>query len=390
MRLCDHPFFAGLDCADSRSLIRTSVTERFPAGAVLFDEGIRDAKFCLILEGRVRFEKRSSESDRKYCVVGEYGPGDAFGELALVSGGDRLLRATAIDDALVAFPDPAELCRIRALASPVARRFDAVMAAHMGEILARYADDAVRQERLVSLGSMTGSIAHDLRAPLTVINLNAQLIETVAATADSALGELLRKRCRNIELQVERMMGMLEEVADFSRGRSHDEYSRIDLRELFETFRFLSSTQWETSGVAVEFRCDGVVIDADPRKLLRVLQNLVGNAVDALADAVGGRVIVSAGLLDERTAFMRVEDNGPGIPESIREIFWEPFVTSGKARGTGLGTAICKSLVEAHGGSIGFETETGRGTRFLIEIPVNRPAYSRGDGAPSFLRSSNR
>jgi signal transduction histidine kinase len=391
MQLHEHPFFTGTDCSEIKALLGRAKLKRFDPGEIVYDEGSESDCFCLVLEGRVRFEKRSCETDLKFRVVNESGPGEAFGEMGVILGTLRFLRVSAVEPLLLALV-PGETMRAAWDAmSPIARRLGDVLMRHLCDTTGRYVEDAVRQERLATLGTMVSAISHDLRTPITLINLNAQLIETVGSTADPTLTAVISKHCRNIEAQVERMMGMLEEVSDFTHGRASDDYARIDLSELFETFRFLNSPYWESAGVVVEFRGQKALVDAAPRKLLRVLQNLVGNAVDAMEGRQDGRITLSCGMLDDKHAFISVADNGPGIPEKIRETFWEPFVTSGKARGTGLGTAICRALVEAHGGRVDFDTEADRGTTFNITLPVRRP--KRGvvtGGAPALLRSSGR
>lgn len=391
MQLHEHPFFTGTDCPEIKALVGRAKLKRFDAGEIVYDEGAESECFCLILEGRVRFEKRSGENDRKFRVVNESGPGEAFGEMGVILGSPRFVRVFAVEPLVLAVIPGETLRAAWAAMSPLTRRLGDVLIRHFCDTTARYVEDAVRQERLATLGAMVSAISHDLRTPITLINLNAQLIETVSSTAEPSLTALISKHCRNIEAQVERMMGMLEEVSDFTHGRANDDYSRINLSELFETFRFLNSPYWESAGVVVEFRGQKALVDAAPRKLLRVLQNLVGNAVDAMDGRGDGRITVSCGMFDEKHAFITVEDNGPGIPEKIRETFWEPFVTAGKARGTGLGTAICRALIESHGGRIDFATEAGRGTTFNIVLPVKRP--KRGvvtGGAPALLRSAGR
>ena len=390
MHFHQHPFFDGVNRAEVDALAALSTTRTFAPGDIIFDEGADSDSFGLILSGRVRFEKRAQADVRKFHIVGEADSGDAFGELGAMLGASRFLRVSAAAPTRIAFLPARALRGVWDHLPPLARRMADMIVRHLCDTTARYAEDAASQERLVTLGTMVSSVSHDLRTPLTLINLNSQLIETVSSTADPMLTALLTKHCRNIEAQVERMMGMLEEVADFTHGRAGDDYTRIDLLELFETFRFLNSPYWESAGVAVDFRGEKAVVEAEPRKLLRVLQNLVGNAVDAMEGRPDARIVLEAGPLDADTAFLRVSDNGPGIPEKIRSNFWEPFVTSGKARGTGLGTAICRTLVESHGGRITFQTETDKGTRFDITLPVKRPARQVTASAPALLRSAAR
>jgi signal transduction histidine kinase len=109
-------------------------------------------------------------------------------------------------------------------------------------------------------------------------------------------------------------------------------------------------------------------VQADATKLLRVLQNLVTNAIEAIHQTKQrGHIKVSVTDDDDYAVFL-VTDNGPGIPVQIQEKFFDPFITYGKSEGTGLGSAIIKSIVDAHRGSIEFKTGA-TGTTFTIRIP---------------------
>ena len=365
-----HPFFSGIPAESLREILAKSDLLEFPSGDVIFEEGAPSDALFLLCSGTVRFLTRTGANSR-FRPVGETVPGAIFGEAGVMLD-SRAARAMAVDDIRV-LRVPAPLLRESLERTPaLARKLTQAVIGHLHATTRSLGEAADRQDRLVTLGTMIGSIAHDFRTPLTLINLNAQLVETVASTRDHELAILLGKHCRNIEAQVERMMGMIEEVSDYSRGRINDDFTKLTVAELFDTFRFLNGALWENSGVTVEFHAAPVTLEAAPRKLLRVLQNLIGNAVEALSEQEGAIIRVEA-RTEGRNAVITVTDNGPGIPLAIRENFWEPFVTSGKARGTGLGTAICRTLVESHGGTIRFETETGRGTRFVITIPLKQP-----------------
>jgi signal transduction histidine kinase len=108
-----------------------------------------------------------------------------------------------------------------------------------------------------------------------------------------------------------------------------------------------------------------LLVDKD--KFQRVVLNLAGNAREALAPGGVLRILVAR---EDKMAHITVKDNGPGIPEEIRTRLFEPFVTHGKKGGTGLGTAISKKIVEEMGGRIWFNTASGRGTTFHIQLPL--------------------
>ena len=111
-----------------------------------------------------------------------------------------------------------------------------------------------------------------------------------------------------------------------------------------------------------------VVVNVDENKLLRVVQNLVGNAVEAFKGC-GGRVELTA-WVNESGVNIKIRDNGPGIPDAIKDRVFEAFVTYVKHSGTGLGTAIAKSIIDAHGGQISFESSCQEGTTFYINLPL--------------------
>lgn len=102
---------------------------------------------------------------------------------------------------------------------------------------------------------------------------------------------------------------------------------------------------------------------------MRVLQNLTGNAAQAMREAGSGTLTLSA-FQEDSGIVLCVADNGPGIPEEIQHNLFDAFATSGKKDGIGIGLAVTHSIITAHGGSIHFETEPGKGTTFFIRLPA--------------------
>ena len=137
--------------------------------------------------------------------------------------------------------------------------------------------------------------------------------------------------------------------------------------ELLSQFEFLTRDYLTASKVQLRIEACDDVVDVDAQKMLRVLQNLVNNAAEVLQEE-GGMIHVGATRRDSKVE-IRVSDNGPGIPEDLRGRIFDPFVTYGKEKGLGLGLAIAKSFVEAHGGSIELAPEAKTGTTFLIRLP---------------------
>jgi signal transduction histidine kinase len=177
----------------------------------------------------------------------------------------------------------------------------------------------------------------------------------------------------------DRLAVLVEEVKSFVRF----EQSNVDMRplslaavvhELLAFLRYDNSLPHEriTSRVAVDAQVRGNRV-----KLQQVLINLLKNAADAIDGAGDGQIVVTvdAGPSD---ATLRVEDNGCGMPAEVAARIWEPFFTTKGNEGNGLGLDIVKQIIEAHGGRIDCQTSPGRGTAFVIRLPLDVPAI---DGA---------
>ncbi|HSH09743.1 MAG TPA: HAMP domain-containing sensor histidine kinase, partial [Oceanipulchritudo sp.] len=159
---------------------------------------------------------------------------------------------------------------------------------------------------------------------------------------------------------------------EFSRGEHNINKVKLKLKDLVDEFRSLNNPYFESTQVQVSLDVPDVVIIGAKAKLFRVFQNLIGNAIEAFGDKPGAVKVTGTVSHAENMVQIYIEDNAGGIPESIRDRLFEPFVSYGKREGTGLGTAIARSIVEAHNGSISYRTETGRGTIFTINLPISR------------------
>jgi signal transduction histidine kinase len=127
-------------------------------------------------------------------------------------------------------------------------------------------------------------------------------------------------------------------------------------------------------------------------ELNQVILNMIVNAAHAIDDArtrrgdsALGLIHISTTLLSDQSIELRISDNGQGIPEEIRSRIFDPFFTTKEVgKGTGQGLAICRSVVtKNHGGSVSFETEVGKGTTFIIQLPIGNPVGDDHDTAPA-------
>ncbi len=223
---------------------------------------------------------------------------------------------------------------------------------------ARARSEHSNRDRLASIGRMLAGVLHDMKTPMTIISGYAQLMagSDEAETRNSYVEMILR--------QFALMNGMTKEVLAFSRGDADLFVRKVYMHRFVPELR----TQLEAavagrgSTVVVEGGYDGIAY-FDEQKLLRVIHNLVRNAVEAMPQ--GGEVTVSVEKRDNELIW-EISDNGPGIPAELADRLFTLFAT-GRKGGTGLGLAIVKKIVDDHGGRIDYRTRRADGARASSE-----------------------
>lgn len=221
----------------------------------------------------------------------------------------------------------------------------------------------LRSEKLAAIGVMVSAITHDYRTPMTVIKGYAELLE-MGGTAE---GEQKRIGTQIVR-EVDRMEKMINELLDFVRGtRGSLKLEKCQLRGLLDEIRRSFQGNFAAPGVTLELgESDEITVMADPDKLKRAFTNILKNAVEAMPN--GGKIRVEIAA-DSGFYKLDFSDTGIGIPkEQVHRIF-EPFFTSQKRRGLGLGTSIARSIIEEHGGSISLSSEVGKGTTVTVSLP---------------------
>lgn len=241
----------------------------------------------------------------------------------------------------------------------------------------REENQRARAQRMESLGTLAGGIAHDLNNVLTPILMSVQLL--AGSETDPRRLELLA----TTETAVKRGADMIKQVLSFARG-VEGRRERVDIADLLDELRRFAV---DTLPGSIRFE---VVVDddvtgttGDVTQLMQVLTNLVTNARDAMPSGGELRVTASTILLEDalsslshqampgRYNLIEVTDTGHGMPPEIVEKIFEPFYTTKSlGKGTGLGLASSLAIVRSHGGSIRVYSEPERGTRFSVILPV--------------------
>lgn len=223
----------------------------------------------------------------------------------------------------------------------------------------------ISAQRSVAWGEVARRLAHEIKNPLTPIQLSAERLqyklEEKLAGTDS---DMLRRSTQTIINQVQAMKRMVDEFRDYAR-LPLPELEVLDLNALIREVLGLYETSRVpvTSRLAVPLRA----VSGDPTQLRQVIHNLLRNGEDALEGVSSPRleIVTEAG---SRHAYLKVRDNGPGFPPEILARAFEPYVTS-KEKGTGLGLPIVKKIVDEHQGSIEINNLAEGGAEVLIKIP---------------------
>jgi signal transduction histidine kinase len=224
--------------------------------------------------------------------------------------------------------------------------------------------------RLHVVGTLAAGVAHELGTPLNVIGGYAQILG-----ADDATPETRRAACQTILRQTTRMTETIRSLLDFSRrGGSGREVT--DLGAIVDEVSLLLRATATRAGCLIERTGprDTVMVSVNAREIEQVVTNLIVNATQAMPR--GGVVRVgcerkAGGGRAGEVACIRVEDEGGGIaPADLPRIFDPFFTTKDVGEGTGLGLSVSYGIVHDHGGSIRVESELGRGSRFVVWLPV--------------------
>ena len=221
-----------------------------------------------------------------------------------------------------------------------------------------------KNEKLTTLGLLSAEIAHEIRNPLTVIKLLFQTLDLQFDATDprSKDAELIIERINHLETIVERVLG-------FS-NRNHNTKSRNNLSTLVEESLQLVRLKLNQLKIEVSFECpsDDLYVEANKGQIQQVILNLIFNASQAISKS-GGKINIKL-FQDNDMAYFNIQDNGNGIPESIKERIFESFLTN-RSEGTGLGLSIAKRILASHRGNISLIKSDPEGTVFEFALPLS-------------------
>lgn len=226
----------------------------------------------------------------------------------------------------------------------------------------------IETERVAALARAAGSISHDLRHYLAAMVANAEFLyeaEALKLSKDEIYGEI-----KTAATQMTDLIDSLRELS-FHRNTIHPTHTNLDLviRRAIEAIHARSEFRATKISLVALDDLEGMF---DPKKLERVFFNLILNACEASQEGTGA-ITISVTKSDGQFQ-VRVKDAGSGIPETVRDTLFDPFVSYGKPNGTGLGLAIVSKIVQDHSGYVSIEETSEGGTTVLVVLPSEQPS----------------
>ncbi len=223
-----------------------------------------------------------------------------------------------------------------------------------------------RSERESAWRDMAKQVAHEIKNPLTPMRLSIQHLQRALQSGQDNIAPLTEKVARTLLEQIDNLSFIASEFSNFAvMPKTQNE--EVCLNDVIRNVAALFN---ETANVQLDVHLPGndLLVWADKNQMVRVLNNILKNALQAIPDDTEGLIAIALEQ-KEGKALLSIRDNGAGIPESYRDKVFVPNFTT-KSSGMGIGLAITKNIVESANGFIWFETEEDKGTTFFIELPL--------------------
>jgi signal transduction histidine kinase len=230
----------------------------------------------------------------------------------------------------------------------------------------RSANILAKTQRDMAWREMAKQVAHEIKNPLTPIKLNIQYLERATKEDPTKAGEMIARISSTLIEQIDNLAQIANEFSNFATmPKASNE--KIILNEIVEAVHDLFRKR-DDMDISLSEPIDDLIVFADRNHLVRILNNLLKNAIQAIPDGRRGKIEISL-KRNGNNALIAVKDNGVGIPDEMREKVFTPNFTT-KSSGTGLGLAISANMIESFNGRIYFEPNAGEGTSFFISIPL--------------------
>lgn len=356
-------FFNSLAPGEMQNLRAVAQERRFTAGMEVFRENDPAAGVYVVKEGLVEISGRVAEDVCR--AFSQLGPGEIFGEMAVVERQPCLATATALIDTTIYFIPGDEMRALLERSPAFAFSVLQEVSRRLQEFNRLRLDKVVEAERLAVIGNFARSIMHDLITPLTIVGLSIEI-----ACAPDTTPERRTEAHERIRKQISRINDMVAGILEFTRRRQAEAApAPADYSEFVAAMLPDLDAEAGAKSAAIEIQSEppaGKILLAAHR-LRRVFFNLLKNSTGMMPD--GGKIFLRFHT-NEAEIITEIEDTGPGISPEVFNKLFQPFVSHGESRGAGLGLSICKKIIEDHHGRIWARSEPGRGAIFCFALPL--------------------
>ncbi len=256
-------------------------------------------------------------------------------------------------------------------------------------------DQIIQAEKLRAMGEMASGVAHDFNNVLAAILGNIQLL---LHSFEHYGPEEIRERLKIIEKASKDGAETVRRIQDFTGKRRDREFIPLSLNDLVHEVAAITEPRWkdqaQKKGIHIELiKRPGEIppILGNPSELREVLTNILFNAVDAMPK--GGQITLSTQPHSEDWVEMKIADTGIGMPEEVKKRIFDPFFTTKGVTNSGLGMSVSYGIIKRHGGEILVESELGKGTVFVLHLPIGygeevKETEKRGEMPPGMMRSA--
>jgi len=365
--------------------------ERYNADDIIFCENDEGDSFYIITKGKVEISISEKGHKKTLAIKKEF---DGFGELSIIdkqkrSATVKCLEATDVlklnkegFEQLIKDTNGFSSSLAYAL-TEIVRNNTQLMVNDLKEknqILERSVtqlqelqDVLVKNERLIAIGKFANKMIHDLKNMLNQIYTTIQLLSYKKSKENKGYDKKTDEYYKVMENAVEQMNELCHEVLEFTQGNVRLEKETVEISKYLKAFIVKMSEQLSYHNITFETNIDSMHrVFIDKTKIDRVLTNIIFNSVDALDDIKDPHITLKC-YDDKKTREVVIEitDNGKGISEHDKEHIFDPFFSSGKAHGTGLGLTISQEIITMHhGGKIYVESIENKGTTIFIRLPM--------------------
>jgi signal transduction histidine kinase len=359
-RFYDNRLFEGVDVGTIERIAPKIGVLRKKPGEIIFREGERGDSLYLVGQGCVKIAKVPDGVDHE--ILDYVDQGNFFGATALLAGQPHSATATAVESALIGELTEDTFQEILELSpSRLHMNFLRAITARVRSANTHFMRETVRAERLRVAGALANAMIHDLKTPVCIARCCSNLIATESADPD------LRELSKMLTDMVNGMLGMTLDLLDYTQGSVSVNKRPVSIWRLLDELNRKSLHLLPANNIEfvkhIRYQGD---IEIDLGRFARALGNLIENAMHAMPR--GGCLTVTIDIVEDQVA-LRISDTGAGIAAELMPRLFEPFERYGDSHANGVGLAVAKAIIDAHGGKISVRSVAEKGTTVDIRLP---------------------